>query len=122
MRLNIGELYRWRLKLEHYHVYKSEYLALSLYSAYNKTIVKEVEMSLTELLPNLQKLERADKLRAVQFLVTELAKEEGIAPLDLGTVYPVWSPHNAHEAADTLLHMLSEEKNTDYGNGSTVQI
>ena len=35
-------------------------------------------MSLAELLPSLQGLPRADKLRAVQFLVTELAKEEKV--------------------------------------------
>lgn len=72
-------------------------------------------MSFSELLSKLQKLERADKLRAVQFLVSELAKEEDITSLNLDETYPVWSPYNAYEAADSFLQILSEEKNADYG-------
>jgi hypothetical protein len=63
-------------------------------------------MSLTELLPVLRSLDRADKLRAMQFLVQELAKEEG-ALLTRQAEYAVWSPHNAFDAADTLLGVLS---------------
>jgi hypothetical protein len=63
-------------------------------------------MSITELLPVLQNLNRADKLRAMQFLVQELAKEEE-ALLTTQTEYVVWSPHNAFDAADTLLGVLS---------------
>ena len=49
-------------------------------------------MSLTELYPNIKLLERADKLRLVQFLVVELAQEEGISLLRAGEEYPVWTP------------------------------
>ena len=63
-------------------------------------------MSLTELLPLLQELSRADKLRLIQFLVFELAKEDNITLLDINGNYPVWSPYNAFEAADTLLETL----------------
>jgi len=72
-------------------------------------------MSLKELLPILQKLERADKLRAVQFLVFELAKEEGIALLAPGAAYPVWTPYHAVGAADSLLGMLSAPQEPNRG-------
>ncbi len=39
-------------------------------------------MTFTELLPNLQKLAPSDKLRAIQFLVTELSKIENFTTND----------------------------------------
>jgi hypothetical protein len=38
-------------------------------------------MSVTELLPDLQKLSRADKFRVMQFLVSDLSKEEEMSIL-----------------------------------------
>jgi hypothetical protein len=67
-------------------------------------------MSVTELLPTLRSLGRADKLRVMQFLVSELAKEEGL--LLAGAEYPVWSPYNAFDGATTLLNVLAEDKKT----------
>jgi hypothetical protein len=68
-------------------------------------------MILTQLLPELQTLNRADKLRAVQFLVSELAKEEEEdIPIKPGMSFPVWSPYDSFEAADTLLTMLKAEE------------
>lgn len=66
----------------------------------------------TELLPKVQALPRADKLRLMQFLVFELAREEGIALLQPNQAYPVWTPYNAFEAAATLLNALEEEQST----------
>jgi hypothetical protein len=63
-------------------------------------------MSLTELLPALKMLARADKLRLMQFLVIDLAQEEGIPLLSADAEYPIWTPLNAFDAADTLLQML----------------
>ena len=40
-------------------------------------------MTFTELLPNLQKLNPFDKLRAIQFLATELSKAENLAANDV---------------------------------------
>jgi hypothetical protein len=67
-------------------------------------------MSLNELIPALQTLSRADKLRLIQFLVIELAKEENVPLLDMDKNYPVWSPYDAFEAANTLLEALAEYK------------
>jgi hypothetical protein len=76
----------------------------------DKHPVEEGRASFTELLPSLKELSRADKLRAMQFLVFELAKEED-ALLKPGVPYPVWSPYESFEAANVLLDALkSEEK------------
>lgn len=63
-----------------------------------------------ELLKTLQGLNRADKLYIVQVLVSELAQQETelIKP---GQSYPVWSPYDAFEAANTMLDVLQANKN-----------
>ena len=67
-------------------------------------------MSLTELFPTVKLLPRADKLRLMQFLVVDLAHEEGVSLLTADAEYPVWTPLNAFDAADTLLQMLETHK------------
>lgn len=66
-------------------------------------------MSLAEMLPNIQALSRGDKLRLVQILAQELAAEDDGASLAAGHAYPVWSPDQAFEAAETLLQTLRTE-------------
>lgn len=69
-------------------------------------------MGLTELLPLLHRLSRAEKLHVMQFLVSELAQEES----DLfkpGMAYPVRSPYDAHEAADAMLEVLKAAETGD---------
>jgi hypothetical protein len=63
-------------------------------------------MSLTELFPAIKMLPRADKLRLMQFLVIDLAHEEGVPLLAADAEYPIWTPLNAFDAAETLLQML----------------
>jgi hypothetical protein len=63
-------------------------------------------MSLTELFPAIKMVSRADKLRLMQFLVIDLAQEEGVPLLSADAEYPVWTPLHAFDAADTLLQML----------------
>ena len=62
-------------------------------------------MALPDLFPALRELNRADKLRAMQFLVSELAKEEDTL-ITAGEEYALWSPYNAFDAANTLLAAL----------------
>jgi hypothetical protein len=69
-------------------------------------------MSLTELVPAIRMLPRADKLRLMQFLVIDLAQEEGIPLLSAEAECPVWAPLNAFDAADTLLQMLQTRQAT----------
>ena len=66
-------------------------------------------MGVEELLTELRRLDRADKLRAMQVLVMELASEEQ-ALLAPGASYEVWSPHDAPDAARTLIHLLDAER------------
>ncbi|MBX3052530.1 MAG: hypothetical protein KF753_13700 [Caldilineaceae bacterium] len=67
-------------------------------------------MSLAELFPDVKLLPRADKLRLMQFLVVELAQEEGVSLFTAGSTYPVWTPLNAFDAAETLMEMLKNQK------------
>ena len=68
-------------------------------------------MTVTKLFPTLRNLARADKLKVIQFLVTELAQEEEPS-LQSGATYPVWSPLNSHEAAQKLAQLLESEPPT----------
>jgi len=67
---------------------------------------------ITELLSKVQALPRVDKLRLMQFLVFELAREEGVALLQPNEDYPMWTPYDAFDAASTLLNALKEEQVT----------
>ena len=69
-------------------------------------------MSLIELFPAVKILPRADKLRLMQFLVIDLAREEGVPLLTADAEYPIWTPLNAFEAAETLLQLLEKHKAT----------
>lgn len=65
-----------------------------------------------ELISTLRGLSRADKLHVMQVLISELAQQE----MDLiqpGQAYPVWSPYDAVEAADTMLKVLKASKAQD---------
>jgi len=66
-------------------------------------------MLITELLPQLRELSRADQLRVMQFLVSELAKEEGLTSVsEVETC--VERLHNSHTAAHQLTQFLEEQK------------
>jgi hypothetical protein len=67
---------------------------------------------ITELLPKVQALPRADKLRLMQFLVFEFAREEGITLFQPDEEHPIWTPYDAFDVADTLLNALKEEQIT----------
>jgi len=65
-------------------------------------------MTVAELFSTLRQLPRADKLKVMQFLLAELAREEGPS-LQPGATYPIWSPFDAHGAAHQLAQMLESE-------------
>jgi hypothetical protein len=67
---------------------------------------------LTDLVPIVRALPRADKLRLVQLLVVDLAQEEGVPLVDVNTTYPIWSPYEAYDAAAVLLRALDAESET----------
>lgn len=66
-----------------------------------------------ELLTTIQGLTRADKLYIMQVLISELAQQETdlIKP---DKSYPIWSPYDAFEAANTMLKVLQINKNEDH--------
>jgi len=66
-------------------------------------------MSLVELLTTARTLCRADRIRLVQYLIADLAHEEGILPLEEGTAYPIWTPLHSFEAAATMLEALGKQ-------------
>ena len=65
-------------------------------------------MGINELAPILTALDRADKLRAMQLLIQELAREE--RALLSSESYPIWSPYASFEAANVLIEALNTEQ------------
>jgi len=63
-------------------------------------------MTLAELLPALHGLAMSDKLRAIQVLAADIAREDGEMWVASEAAYPVWSPNDAFEGAATLLRLL----------------
>jgi hypothetical protein len=66
-----------------------------------------------ELISTLRELSRSDKFYIMQILISELAQQETdlIKP---NQSYPVWSPYDAVEAADTMLKVLQAAKAQDH--------
>jgi hypothetical protein len=67
-------------------------------------------VSLIEVLPSVQTLLPADKLRLIQFLAQDLAQGEAEPLLAAGQSYPLWSPFDAFDAAAALLRALESER------------
>ncbi len=67
----------------------------------------------SELLSTLQGLSRTDKFHIIQVLISDLAQQETdlIKP---DQSYPVWSPYDAVEAADTMLKVLEDSQSEDH--------
>ena len=65
-------------------------------------------LKIIDLLPTLPELEKHEKLFIIQFLVSELSREEEKL-LTPKADYPVWSPYESQGAAAVLLKMLEDE-------------
>ncbi len=65
-------------------------------------------MSLAEILPDVQSLPRADKLRLIQILTQEMADAEGATALAPGAKHAGWCLDPDYRAAATLLEFFSE--------------
>lgn len=72
-------------------------------------------MPLAELKSQIQELSKIDKLRLMQFLATELVKEEGVNFFVENQEYPIWSPYDCPEAADTLMNLLAMKQQEQNG-------
>ena len=67
----------------------------------------------SELISTLRGLSRADKFYVMQVLISELAQQE-TELIKSDQSYPVWSPYDAVEAADTMLKVLQAAKTQDH--------
>jgi hypothetical protein len=65
-------------------------------------------MALNDVLAELSQLNRRDKLRAMQFLVNELAAEER-PTLEEGAEYTIYTPVGSDSAAQVLSEVLQAE-------------
>jgi hypothetical protein len=72
-------------------------------------------MSLTELMTQIQELPKIDKLRLMQFLATELVREEDENFFVENQEYPIWSPYNCSDAANVLMNLLATKQQTQDG-------
>ncbi len=67
-------------------------------------------MTLSEMLPTIQSLPRADKLLLIQVLAADVARDEGVALDVADKTVPIWSPHDSFEGAATLIRVLDDTK------------
>lgn len=67
-------------------------------------------MTLSEILPTIQSLPRSDKLRLIQLLAADVARDEGVALDRADKTVAIWSPHDSFEGAATLLRVLDDDK------------
>ncbi len=77
-------------------------------------------MPLTELMSQIQELPKNDKLRLIQFLATELVKEDDVKGQDTNVFianqeYPIWSPYHCSEAANVLMNLLAKKQQAQNG-------
>jgi len=66
-------------------------------------------MTLTDLIPELRALPRMDKLRVIQMMAAEVAREEDADLLTSGQEYPIWSPYDSFDGAAVLMDALERE-------------
>ena len=66
-------------------------------------------MSVIELLNSARTMCRADRIRLVQCLVDDLAREEGISSLQAGSAFSIATPLSAFDAAATMLAALGKQ-------------
>ena len=69
--------------------------------------------SLADLLPQVQELSEIDKRQLLKFLENSLLIPKVEDFFVEGQEYPIWSPYNCHEAAETLMNLLETKKQND---------
>lgn len=74
-----------------------------------------MSLELSQLVLMLRQLNRPEKLYIIQLLASELAQEEKewFSP---GQEFPVWSPFDAFDAAQTMLTALANAEATDHAS------
>ena len=64
-------------------------------------------MTLAEMLPKIRSLPRGEKLRLIQFLADDVAREEEVRFEAAGQTVEIWSPFDSAQGAATLLEVLN---------------
>lgn len=67
-------------------------------------------MSFAELMPSISSLPRAEKLQVFRLLALDLTQEAGVDAFRDGASYPIWTPFNADDAAQSLQRLLEEDR------------
>ena len=67
-------------------------------------------MSFAELVPTLTSLPRDQKLQVLRLLAFDLTQEAGVDVFQDGASYPIWTPFDAHDAAQSLQRLLEEDR------------
>jgi hypothetical protein len=68
-------------------------------------------MTLTEILPTVQKLPDKDKIELIRILVEELSMAEDIYPFEPGKIYYLPTPYNSFGAGKTLMDAMEMAEN-----------
>lgn len=66
-------------------------------------------MSVTELLPLVNNLSPSDQLSLFKFLAAKIPNAE-LQAIFSAPEYPVWSPHDSSDAANTLMQMIQDDE------------
>jgi hypothetical protein len=77
---------------------------------YNDVEVKEVTMSIAEIIPAVQALSRGEKFQLAHLLLEDRANEERATLFQDGQIYSICTPEYAPGAAAQLAQLLREEE------------
>jgi hypothetical protein len=66
-------------------------------------------MSLTEIIPLVNDLSQPDKLSLFKLLAAQVPDAQ-LQAIFSASEYPVWSPHDATEAANILMQMIQDDQ------------
>ena len=67
-------------------------------------------MSISEIMPIIEKLPTSDKLRIIQILAAGLLSKQPSETVGTLVATELWSPYDSHQAADTLMRFASDQK------------
>jgi hypothetical protein len=73
---------------------------------------EEMIMSISELIPAIQSLSRAEKVQLLQVIAAEIAQDEELSIIPPRIKHEVWSPYDAFDAAEQLINALKSDQHT----------
>lgn len=67
-------------------------------------------MTLTDLLPSIQKLSSSEKIKLIRILAEELDNNTSIFPLEANKTYDLPTPYNNFGAGEILMKLLEQSE------------